>query len=237
VLSGTVSSFQNYTTVPPYFVFLWPPFAFYRCLSVMAVACGVLKCLSNFNDMWDIAGGQILVLTIMLFLEAIFLLLLAVYLEQVIPKQYGVPKHPLFPLKYLWGLFKKKKPSIVADIENAEKVSLIKKNNYELLHQEEGEEITKDEELEDDEDLDVRNERLKVETRNYDKNSPIIIENLHKKYSGYDKIAIKNLTLSITKGECFGLLGPNGAGKKNYYYFNTNWTFPSNLWYGDGWWF
>lgn len=27
------------------------------------------------------------------------------------------------------------------------------------------------------------------------------------------KVAVKNLTLGIARGECFGLLGMNGAGK------------------------
>lgn len=39
----------------------------------------------------------------------------------------------------------------------------------------------------------------------------IEIQNVSKNYS--DKIAVKNLSLTINDGEVFGLLGPNGAGK------------------------
>lgn len=42
-------------------------------------------------------------------------------------------------------------------------------------------------------------------------NNEIKIKNLSKLYD--DHHAVKNLTLSINKGEIFGLLGPNGAGK------------------------
>jgi ABC-type multidrug transport system ATPase subunit len=40
---------------------------------------------------------------------------------------------------------------------------------------------------------------------------PIVIKNLHKRYD--DKVAVEDLCLQLSYGECFGLLGPNGAGK------------------------
>jgi ABC-type glutathione transport system ATPase component len=46
---------------------------------------------------------------------------------------------------------------------------------------------------------------------------PLIIKDLRKVYPGKagrsEKVATKNFTLRIKKGEMFGLLGPNGAGK------------------------
>lgn len=41
----------------------------------------------------------------------------------------------------------------------------------------------------------------------------IEIKNLSKKYKTADDYAVKDLSLTIQKGEIYGLLGPNGAGK------------------------
>lgn len=46
---------------------------------------------------------------------------------------------------------------------------------------------------------------------------PLIIKDLRKEFEGIGgrkrKVATKNMSLRIKKGEMFGLLGPNGAGK------------------------
>lgn len=46
---------------------------------------------------------------------------------------------------------------------------------------------------------------------------PLIIKDLRKAYKGFgskkEKVAVKNFSLRIKKGELFGMLGPNGAGK------------------------
>lgn len=36
------------------------------------------------------------------------------------------------------------------------------------------------------------------------------------------KQAVRNLTMAVSHGECFGLLGPNGAGKVIYFYFSSD---------------
>lgn len=41
----------------------------------------------------------------------------------------------------------------------------------------------------------------------------IQIESLGKRYKGADKYSLKDINLSIKKGDVYGILGPNGAGK------------------------
>ncbi|KAF1333137.1 Atp-binding protein, partial [Globisporangium splendens] len=65
-----------------------------------------------------------------------------------------------------------------------------------------------------DEDDDVAIEREWVETTPPTGEKSVFIRNLHHQYERpRGKIALKNLSLAISKGECFGYLGINGAGK------------------------
>lgn len=68
-----------------------------------------------------------------------------------------------------------------------------------------------------DELEDVAEERERVEALTPEEcatKTPIVVRNLQKTYPAIDnappKVAVRNLTLGIDKGECFGLLGPNG---------------------------
>ncbi|KAL6644337.1 hypothetical protein ACP70R_015945 [Stipagrostis hirtigluma subsp. patula] len=53
-----------------------------------------------------------------------------------------------------------------------------------------------------------------------DTRNTIICHNLKKVYPGKngnpDKIAVRELSLALQKGECFGMLGPSGAGKTSF---------------------
>ncbi|XP_012658566.1 ATP-binding cassette sub-family A member 6 [Otolemur garnettii] len=79
-----------------------------------------------------------------------------------------------------------------------------------------------------DEDEDVQAERIRtttaLTTSNLDETSVIIASCLHKEYAGQKKncfskrkkkIATRNISFCVEKGEILGLLGPNGAGKSS----------------------
>jgi ABC-type multidrug transport system ATPase subunit len=130
----------------------------------------------------------------------IFLALFA-YLSQVLPSEFGVQKHWLFPIKEVYQKFSK------ADrrISNSESVV-----NNDLKSSEVASEACEDE--------DVKDERKKVDSGYYSSaNCPIIMKNMRKIYGGRHgrapKLAVKNVSLAIENNIIFGLLGPNGAGK------------------------
>lgn len=54
-------------------------------------------------------------------------------------------------------------------------------------------------------------ELLQVDENIYDKNDPILIKNVTKKFG--DFTAVDDLTVSIKENEIFTILGHNGAGK------------------------
>lgn len=60
----------------------------------------------------------------------------------------------------------------------------------------------------------------------------VICDNLKKVYRGKDgnakKIAVRGLSLSIPRGQCFGVLGPNGAGKTTLINMLTGFTKPTS---------
>ncbi|KAA6409517.1 MAG: ABC transporter A family member 7, partial [Trebouxia sp. A1-2] len=67
------------------------------------------------------------------------------------------------------------------------------------------------------ESADVQAERERVSTMTNFENECIVMRDLRKVYPSQDgnpeKQAVRNLTMAVERGECFGLLGPNGAGK------------------------
>jgi len=116
--------------------------------------------------------------------EAAVFMILAFYFQQVIPQDYGVPKHPLFccrALKY------KKKSSITT----REKIEFLNRQESDLKN------IADDSELAQLEDDDAKKERKTVyelPEEDYYK-YPLIVKDIRKVYPGIDgrppKIATK----------------------------------------------
>ncbi|KAI9916016.1 hypothetical protein PsorP6_007033 [Peronosclerospora sorghi] len=79
-----------------------------------------------------------------------------------------------------------------------------------------------------EEDEDVARERQKVETSSPTESDSVFIRHLRQQYGRKGKLALDNLCLSISKGECFGYLGINGAGKTTTIKVLTGELAPTN---------
>lgn len=77
---------------------MYPPFAFYRILQYLNLACLSMQCY-GINTLSPV-GGLNVVTTAMLYLglSTIGLMFVSVYLSFVLPSEYGVRKSPFFPI-------------------------------------------------------------------------------------------------------------------------------------------
>lgn len=200
------------------FLYAIPTFTFSRLIYWISCKCGNEHCLKGFYEF----NSEMKWCFVMLYLTAALYLALALYLYQVVPQTYGVPKK----WDFLWNKTGRK----IGDSGNSENVQ----------------EIEEEAELQGDipeynkelEDADSQAERAIV--YNLDKADyykyPLIIKDMRKIYPACGgvppKIATKNFSLRIKKGEMFGMLGPNGAGKTTLISMLTGMYRPSagNAW-------
>eukprot|EP01133_Synstelium_polycarpum_P015460 gene15460-18343_t len=190
VIVNLVLSAVMFADTPPPAAYYWYPlFAFYRGLTIVSTLCGIDLCPKWSEWNWDFEPSRII---FWLYMDAVFFLVLALYLDQVLPREFGVPSHPLFFMEPVVNWFRTK----TARTKRPDEQFLINgtQNDYQM-------------------DDDVQHEMSRIQNHEYNANSPIIIENLTKHYDGRPKPALDGLFLTIESGECFGLLGPNGAGK------------------------
>jgi ABC-type multidrug transport system ATPase subunit len=141
-------------------------------------------CIQWFDsDTWY--GGELGKSYISMTVQTVVLLILAWYFNHVIPQEFGIRKHPLFFLSPLKILIPK---------------SILKRfyGTHPALS------------INDGKDTSVYQHEQLVMAGDYD-SEPLVIKGLRKRYGS--KVALKEFTLGVRKGECFGLLGPNGAGK------------------------
>lgn len=159
---------------------------------------------SNLNS----DGNGIVAVMIIFAVESVLFLVLAWYIEQVYPQGCGVPRHPLF---FLGKKFK----SEIGENDTDLSINNEKDGSVPISM----------------EPKDVAKERANVEAilKSSDfSDKSMIIKHLKKVFPGkVKKMAVKDLTLAISKGECFGLLGPNGAGKSTSLNMLTGFLSPS----------
>jgi len=141
-----------------------------------------------------------------LFFEVFGYLLLAWYLDLVLPKEQGVNRSPFFPITWLWQQVQQLRQLQKAPQGSETKTLLTKRPSINLN-------LDDDVEIENG-DRDIVNER----TRAFSEEEHLVrILELSKKYEKRgrqeDRFALDKLSLVLDEGDCLGLLGPNGAGK------------------------
>lgn len=166
----------------PFWIFAWPPFVFYRILAILNKYSNN-PALKPYTLGMLVPGDAVFNAIIIMVAEIFLVLIASIYLTQVIPQHYGSSRPWYFP--FTW-----KKEARVND-------KRLKDIKY-------GDDQEK-------EDNDVKAERLRIETGNYDSNCPLVLKGMRKTFGS--NVVVKNATFSVHNGEVFGLLGPNGAGK------------------------
>eukprot|EP00028_Trichosphaerium_sp_Am-I-7-wt_P002712 CAMPEP_0168530186 /NCGR_PEP_ID=MMETSP0405-20121227/14482_1 /TAXON_ID=498012 /ORGANISM="Trichosphaerium sp, Strain Am-I-7 wt" /LENGTH=461 /DNA_ID=CAMNT_0008554309 /DNA_START=766 /DNA_END=2151 /DNA_ORIENTATION=- len=172
----------------PWFLYIWPQFALARGIFLMNDGCSTL--FTCYGPLWSMGWpNELWTCIIALYISAIVYYVLFLYLDQVLPKKFGVPRHPLFCFPTSVQCGKKV-------FKQGEEAPLLRTDGA------------------GNRDTDVVMEAKKVSSGDYDSAYPLVIQNLTKIYAAKPpKRALNNMSLAVPEGECFGLLGENGAGK------------------------
>ncbi|KAJ3213533.1 hypothetical protein HDU67_002781 [Dinochytrium kinnereticum] len=188
----------------PTALFIWPPFAFYRALSVMNNA-SFNKLLVPYNLSMLKPGDEVFNSLLFMVFETVVFFCLSFYLSAVLPSDFGVRKpwhYPITePLEAYQRAQRKKANGGVDPLSESNLAVQVKIDDEETKF----------------EDADVKAERDRISRGEYDHTSPLVVSHMRKVYAGRrglgPKLAVKDVTFAAEQGVIFGLLGPNGAGK------------------------
>jgi hypothetical protein len=83
----------------------YPTFPFNRIVYLLVDGCSFDKCYSRMDFVTD----EMWKCTYAVYFDAVLYLIIAMYLEEVVPQTFGVPRHPLF---FMEGLIKAISPKM-----------------------------------------------------------------------------------------------------------------------------
>ena len=215
----------------PYILNIFPSFAVSRIFYYMATYCGYETCIDTFSRVND----EVRYALVYMFVGGVIFMGLGVYLYEVLPKQYGIRKNPVFCIEDGIKTCQKEKEGDIIR-EGSDENNNIDKNDKEedLIIEEKNKENTDIEENNidnDNTDEEVRKEFIIVrdildkgeyELRKY----PLVCDGLCKIYPSNlkskdpkkrNRKSLDNFTIHLKDSEIFGLLGPNGAGKTTFF--------------------
>ena len=215
----------------PYILNIFPSFAVSRIFYYMATYCGYETCIDTFSRVND----EVRYALVYMFVGGVIFMGLGVYLYEVLPKQYGIRKNPVFCIEDGIKTCQKEKEGDIIREGNDENNNIDKNDKEEdLIIEEKNKENTDIEENNidnDNTDEEVRKEFIIVrdildkgeyELRKY----PLVCDGLCKIYPSNlkskdpkkrNRKSLDNFTIHLKDSEIFGLLGPNGAGKTTFF--------------------
>ncbi|CAI5478776.1 unnamed protein product [Closterium sp. Yama58-4] len=183
---------------------LIPAFSIYHCLYEFASSAYDTAVMNGAGTLtWQSAqNAGFFAAVLILLIEALVFLLVGLYLDQVVAVGSSVRKHPLLGLQKLFKKGKRNDAEAGCEEEQCDGGGSGRQGQTgcggrespvgSLLHS-------------DSEQL--------PSSPHYS----IICDRLRKVYPGRDgnkqKVAVRDLSVAVARGECFGMLGPNGAGK------------------------
>ena len=220
----------------PYILNLLPTFAMCRIFFYMTVYCGYESCISSFRYV----NTEVRYALGFMMLGSIIFTVLGMYLHEVLPKQYGIRKSPLFFLDCIKDFTKKKENEINIEENDIKKTENEGKDNLDNNENENENEI-KTNLIENKTDIKDNNNILKDKEIDQEYilvkdivnkgeseliKYPLVCNGLTKIYSSNlkskdpkkrNKKSLDNFTICLKDNEIFGLLGPNGAGKTTFF--------------------
>jgi len=176
-----VFSSRPFLPAPGWWVW-FPPFAYFRAITLLTQRTFLWSDLSGDAELVQIWGYLIL--------STVVLVLVTVYLDQILPKEFGTRRRPLFCLEDLVRGIRKRTREKDVDLESEAEYT---------------------ESVGESSDPDVNYERHLVDHESQEsRDAKIQVKHLRKRFGGF--VAVKDLCLTFFDG-CSALLGPNGAGK------------------------
>ncbi|KAJ3393432.1 hypothetical protein HDU84_001922 [Entophlyctis sp. JEL0112] len=208
VLIGVVISIVTeklfVNTTAPLPLFIWPPFAFYRALSLINTASFTANAAPYQFSI--IRPGNEVFTTIVFMVGGVFVYaLITAYLLQVLPSDFGIQRPWHFPVSApLQKLAKNRRKRLNNGFDPRSESQVARNMRIDI----------EENSLEDE---DVKNEKRRIDSGEFDIHSPLVLSHMRKIYSGRKglgpKFAVKDVSFAADVGSVFGLLGPNGAGK------------------------
>ncbi|KNC48636.1 ABC transporter [Thecamonas trahens ATCC 50062] len=230
-----VTVYSDVKIQPTVLYSVYPPFAFFRAIYLIVVSFALDSPLSITALAWGTPLSREIMFMVVV---SLVLLVLTVYLEAVLPKKYGVPASPFFPIiaAYDWLCKCWHTPSLTGirlhhgwahtalfTTDSSENIPPTLNGPSMLETVSGGRSQTSPSPwvlVDPTEADDVAAERQTVyqvsDAEALSRSANVVIRDLDKRYIGLDgskRRVLRSLCLKVGDGECLALLGPNGSGK------------------------